>query len=651
MQALQPNTTLQGGKYKILKMLCQGGFGITYLAEQTMLERKVAIKEFFIRDFCNRREGSCNVTLCTESSRETVKRFREKFLKEARNIAKLSHPNIVRIIEVFEENGTAYYVMEYCEHGTLADKVKNFGYLSESVATRYILQVAEALEYIHQRKMNHLDVKPANIMLNEKDESVLIDFGLSKQYDAGGQQTSTTPVGISEGYAPMEQYKKGGVGEFSPQTDIYALGATFFKLLTGKTPQSASDILNYGVRIEELKDNNVSQKAIDTICNAMKSCIKDRTKNVCDFIESLQGETALDREIDDEATLPTAETKKAEEEKRQKEAEAKRQAEKKAAEQRKAQEEAKRKREEKIRQARKESRNKYIMWSVIAVIAIAIACVGGYFLLIYTNNTTDNAKLAPHPEDKVVNSITSSKVSSIWVNDNQIDIYTINGVSFEMIRVEGGTFTMGATEEQGADAYSYEKPAHQVTVSDYFIGKTEVTQALWVAVMGKNPSYNKGEELPVEQVSWDNCQEFIKKLNASTGKKFRLPTEAEWEYAARGGSKSRGYKYSGSDNIDDVAWHSGVSDGKTHEVGTKSPNELGIFDMSGNVWEWCSDWYGNYSSSNAQINPKGASDGYRRVDRGGSWMYNARLCRSSARSSFDLNCYSIEIGFRLCLSE
>ena len=387
MQALQPNTTLQGGKYKILKMLCQGGFGITYLAEQTSLNRKVAIKEFFIRDFCERREGSCNVTLCTESSRETVKRFREKFLKEARNIAKLSHPNIVRIIEVFEENDTAYYAMEYCENGTLADKVKVLGRITEAEATRYIIQTAEALAYIHKQKMNHLDIKPANIMLNEKDDAILIDFGLSKQYDADGKETSTTPVGISEGYAPMEQYKKGGVGEFSPQTDIYALGATFFKLLTGKTPQSASDILNYGVRIEELKDNNVSQKAIDTICNAMKSCIKDRTKNVCDFIESLQGETALDREIDDEATLPKAETKKAEEEKRQKEAETKRQAEQKAAEQRKAQEEAKRKREEKIRQARKESRNKYIMWSVIAVIAIAIACVSGYFLLSLNSAT------------------------------------------------------------------------------------------------------------------------------------------------------------------------------------------------------------------------------------------------------------------------
>ena len=288
MQQIKNGSTLQNGKYKIVRTLGQGGFGITYLAEQTMLERNVAIKEFFMKEFCERDGATSHVTLGTESSRETVSKFREKFLKEARNIAKLNHPNIVSIIDVFEENGTAYYVMEYCEHGTLADKVKNFGYLSESVATRYILQVAEALEYIHQRKMNHLDVKPANIMLNEKDESVLIDFGLSKQYDAGGQQTSTTPVGISEGYAPMEQYKKGGVGEFSPQTDIYALGATFFKLLTGKTPPSASDVYEDGVPVDELKAKGVSQKAITVICNAMKSRKKERTQSASLFVTGLK---------------------------------------------------------------------------------------------------------------------------------------------------------------------------------------------------------------------------------------------------------------------------------------------------------------------------------------------------------------------------
>ena len=188
----------------------------------------------------------------------------------------------------------------------------------------------------------------------------------------------------------------------------------------------------------------------------------------------------------------------------------------------------------------------------------------------------------------------------------------------EMVYVKGGTFTMGAISEQGADAYDDEKPAHSVTLSDFYIGKYEVTQAQWRAVMGSNPSSFKGDNLPVENVSWNDIQKFIQKLNAQTGKEFRLPTEAEWEYAARGGSKSRGYKYSGSNNIGDVAWYSGNSGSKTHPVGQKQPNELGIYDMSGNVWEWCSDWYGSYSSS-SQTNPKGPNSGDYRVLRGGDW--------------------------------
>ena len=200
-----------------------------------------------------------------------------------------------------------------------------------------------------------------------------------------------------------------------------------------------------------------------------------------------------------------------------------------------------------------------------------------------------------------------------------------------MIYVEGGTFMMGATSEQGSDALDWEKPAHQVTLSSFSICKYEVTQEEWEAVMGSNPSSFKGMKLPVEKVSWDDCQTFIRKLNQMTGKQFRLPTEAEWEYAARGGSKSCGYKYAGGDNLGSVAWYTDNSGSKTHEVGKKQPNELGLYDMSGNVWEWCQDWYGKYGSS-SQTNPKGPSSGSRRVRRGGSWGDDAGYCRVSNRS-------------------
>ena len=227
-------------------------------------------------------------------------------------------------------------------------------------------------------------------------------------------------------------------------------------------------------------------------------------------------------------------------------------------------------------------------------------------------------------------------------------VLTIKGVNYEMVWVEGGTFRMGATSEQGSEAYDREKPVHSVTLSSYCIGKTEVTQALWKAVMGTNPSLFKGDNLPVECVSWDDCQAFIRKLNVLTGQNFRLPTEAEWEFACRGGNNSRGYKYSGSNYIDNVAWYRDNSGDKTHPVATKSPNELGIYDMSGNVSEWCSDWYGDYSSG-AQTNPKGPYGGSHRVSRGGSWRSLAGYCRSSIRNYYyPTNRYNIR-GLRLAL--
>ena len=229
--------------------------------------------------------------------------------------------------------------------------------------------------------------------------------------------------------------------------------------------------------------------------------------------------------------------------------------------------------------------------------------------------------------------------------------FTVNGVSFDMMYVKGGTFIMGATSEQGSDAYGNEKPTHRVTLSSFYIGKYEVTQALWKAVMGNNPSKMKGDNLPVETVSWNDCQDFIRKMNALTGKNFRLPTEAEWEFAARGGNNSRGYKYAGSNNIGDVAWYDNNSGSKTHVVGTKSPNELGIYDMSGNVWEWCQDWYGSYSSA-SQTNPTGASSGSYRVLRGGSWNYSARDCRSSHRyCCTPVSRGYFSFGLRLVLSQ
>lgn len=283
---LQQDYTLQDGNYRILKVLGQGGFGITYLAIQVRLDRKVAIKEFFMKNFCERNETTRQVTLGTAGSREIVNSCRKKFLKEAKHIALLDHPNIIRIIDVFDENSTSYYVMEYIEGGSLENKLGTTG-LSMSEATRYIFQVAETLKYIHKKNIAHLDIKPSNIMLNGNDEIVLIDFGVSKQYDfSTGEQTSVSPVGCSSGYAPLEQYEPDGVKDFSPQTDIYSLGATYFKLLTGITPLKASEITK-GFLQENLKAKGVPTAVISIICKSMEKLKENRFSDVCSFIEGL----------------------------------------------------------------------------------------------------------------------------------------------------------------------------------------------------------------------------------------------------------------------------------------------------------------------------------------------------------------------------
>ena len=220
----------------------------------------------------------------------------------------------------------------------------------------------------------------------------------------------------------------------------------------------------------------------------------------------------------------------------------------------------------------------------------------------------------------------------------------------EMVYVRGGTFTMGCTSEQD-NCDDDEKPSHKVTLSSFNIGKYEVTQSQWEEVMGTNPSDNKGcAECPVEKVSWNDIQEFIRKLQKLTGKRFRLPTEAEWEFAARGGTRSQGYKYAGSNRLSSVGWYKDNSSKKTHAVGKKDPNELGLYDLSGNVWEWCNDWLGDYDNS-PSTNPKGPSSGATRVLRGGSFISSATNCRVAIRNQ-DVPLYRYNfMGFRVALSQ
>lgn len=242
-------------------------------------------------------------------------------------------------------------------------------------------------------------------------------------------------------------------------------------------------------------------------------------------------------------------------------------------------------------------------------------------------------------------------------NKESVKEFEVKGVRFKMVLVKGGTFTMGATSEQGSTVDADESPTHKVTLSDYYIGETEVTQALWCAVTGEEPKADggwtnkcgRGNDYPAYQVSYDEVVIFIRELGRLTNCDFRLPTEAEWEYAARGGSRAEGATFAGSDYLKKVGWCKSNSDMTSHPVKSREPNALGLYDMSGNVYEWCNDWYGGYSADE-QKDPKGDSEGTDRVIRGGCWREQDVYCRVSNRGSARPSIRNDVVGFRLAMS-
>lgn len=291
MKQLRNNAVLCNGKYRLEKILGQGGFGITYKAimKETVsgslgnmeVDVPVAIKEFFMKDTCEREEGTGKITVSSQGSRAVVELYRKKFVKEAKNIAQMNHPHIVQVVDVFEENDTVYYVMQYLSGGSLSDYVKQHGALDEAIAIKYIQQIGSALEYMHQKHICHYDVKPTNILLDDKGGAMLIDFGISKGYTKEGHQTSSTPVGISAGYAPLEQYQQS-LQDFSPATDVYGLAATLFYLLTGKNPPEASIVLNEGIGEKPMNVSDTVWYAIEQGMNPRK---KDRVQTVSEFLK------------------------------------------------------------------------------------------------------------------------------------------------------------------------------------------------------------------------------------------------------------------------------------------------------------------------------------------------------------------------------
>ncbi len=732
-QELHPGTVLHGDQYvyKIKKKLGQGAFGITYLATTEIsgkfgrLPVKVALKEYFARDLNSRTPDGA----VRESTSESLAgRYGRAFQREAVNLSHLEHPGIVSVLEAFAANNTWYYAMEYIEGGSLDEYIAGRGGLPEPEALAGIREIGAALEYMHNHKMLHLDLKPKNIMRCEDGRLVLIDFGLSKQYDANGEMESSTNIGLgTPGYAPLEQSQMGSGKFFSPALDVYALSATLYKMLTGKTPPTSSEVFNLGFPAKDLRDLNVSERTISSIEAGMTPQQRQRPQTVVEFLGLLDDQPAVGQQEDEDTVLvkkpssseppssvaavtPASPQKSSSRslwivlascvvvaalvlllwpgKKKEPQSLPMQQVDTVFTEQ-PAQESA---------QPRQPATQKAVpevpqtgsarinstpsgaqIWldgkntGKVTPEILEDLKAGSHKLVLKlagyedksstlsvkadvraesSQTLTQKPQPAPAPQSQSVaqTSPSPSRDSDAIVSRNgNRTTYTVNGVSFTMVSVAGGTFTMGATSEQVSDADADEKPSHDVTLNGFSIGQTEVTQGLWEAVMGSNPSsFKKGENYPVEQVSYWDCKSFISKLNSLTGKNFRLPTEAEWEYAARGGRHSQGYKYSGSNSPGSVAWYSDNSGKTTHPVATKAANELGLYDMSGNVWEWCNDWYGDYSAAE-QTNPRGPGSGSYRVYRGGSWYSDAGNCRASYRRRSTPSRRSNILGFRLAL--
>ena len=629
---------LFANRYRLIKEVGRGSFGEVWLVRDEQLDLEVALKVYIALD----------------------ERGLEEFKGEYKNTYALNHPNLLHATYFGVDEKRPYLVMPYCP----ASAVGLLGEVDEGTAWRFLRDVAGGLAYLHEKDILHRDIKPDNILRNEAGDFVITDFGISLRMRSTLRRNSTRKVDADMGgsipYMGPEMFSA------NPQavkaTDIWALGVSLFELMSGDLPffGQGGGMLLRGAEIPAIQ-GHFSEELKKTVqsCLARETWDRPTAEQLQDYAEAkLQGGNPVKTwgEPNGSAKVKGGTKEKSEEGKVKPTITPKVEVVEKT-----------------TRQGKGKGRRNWI-W-VLVVVGLAVLTSVVVFVQVQRANLKKSyipGQVSPdiqahrdsladvlaelerqaRAEEARQKAERERQAAEIRRNPTSNQTICVGDVSFEMVYVQGGTFQMGATAEQGSDAYGDEHPVHNVTLSDFHIGKYEVTQGLWKEVMGENPSNNKaGDNYPVETVSWEDCQRFIEWLNNRTGLRFRLPTEAEWEYAARGGRKSRGYKYSGTTyDLESVAWYDGNSGNETHPVGRKSPNELGLYDMSGNVWEWCQDWYGSYGSS-AQTDPMGLQSGAGRVFRGGGYISvsGARYCRVSCRADFGPGGRDSSIGLRLVL--
>jgi formylglycine-generating enzyme required for sulfatase activity len=666
-----------------------GSFGTVYKAYDNALDREVAIK-------------------VSEVKIVGDKEF--SLLEEFKAIENLSvHQNIANYEEVFrfESFPTVfdYGIMQYYSLGNLSHYLKNN---EVSIADREKITrgVLEGIAFLHKHNVVHRDLKPSNILVVDRRGEIIpkiTDFGLSKQAEGDGKASRFTNsfAGGTLQYSSPEQLK--GL-PLKLNTDLWSFGAIAYEILTGKTLFEADSqgtataewqnaitqkILHADVS-EELQGLPGNWQKVVMVC--LERDLTKRVQNSDELFLLLEGKEldsdaqnqvkepiiihqkeGVSTTINNDATVIKGSPKKIQPKKPIppiKKPEVKPVEKKIVA-------------KKPIVSLTNLEEKKWLLPSLAATIIVLFSIIG-YFMFSSddVNPVEESIKVFKEGDlygfkegEKVIispkyieatnfindSSQVSTKDSSFYINKKGTWLKTITGsITYSkkdiikkllenMIYVEGGSFDMGCKDEvrwceqEGVTL-------HKVTLSDFNINKYEVTQREWKAIMNVNPSYNKNCDLcPVENVSWQDVQIFITKLNQLTGKKFRLPTEAEWEFSASGGNKSRGHRYAGiSNRLDLVAWYDGNSINTTHSVGEKRANELGLYDMNGNVWEWCNDWYGlDYYNNSKKTDPKGPDSGSEKIIRGGSFNYDITYCRLSHRNKHVPENKNKNIGFRL----
>ena len=574
-------------RYEIVRQIGRGGMGVVYLAKDTRLKRDVALKIPFLWD-------------------DEDPEFLHRFYREARLAAGLRHPNICRVFDVGEHDGQPYLTMEYLEGVLLSDQLKRRQAPMEPLdAVRLVRKLAQVLHAAHQQGIIHRDLKPSNIMMDSEAGPILMDFGLARREDR--EESLRTRAGQQIGtpaYMPLEQFQ-GRVESIGPRSDVYSLGVILFELLTGHRPYEGNA---FEIHVKLLRSDPPAPSsirpgldtALDRICQkAMARQVEDRFGSMSEFDQALKGIT--DQEKGWKRNVP--------------------------------------------------------VW----VVALAGCLLVMFLGLFQWFRSPEGSRTAEEPPREAADVPARKTV----LPPREL---TSPSTGMVLVRIEPGEFLMGSPDSD-KDAEDDEKPRHRVRITrSFYLGKYEVTKAEYEAMMGDNPSYFKGSpKSPVESVSWLNAARFCNQLSEREGLKpmyeisgttiqvpdwngtgYRLPTEAEWEYACRAGTATR---YSFGDDearLGEFAWFGSDAGVRTHEVGQKRPNAFGLYDMHGNVLEWCWDWYAaDYYKEPPVDDPRGPSRAELRVIRGGGWGNEPRYVRSADRDRDAPGFRDFYLGFRV----